>query len=217
LNQRNIPFDSIVAQIGAMGLVAKPGAELHYGGLSMQIAGRAAEKAAGMAWEEIFQKNIAQPLGMTSTTFGKTRIGRNPRIAGGAVSTANDFVKFLQMLLDNGRYNGKQVLSEKAVALMMANQTGQAKIVESPFTKFIPLLQDKTEVRYGIGVWREVVHPVSGKIIEAVSPGAFGFTPWIDFENKLVGVISIRSAFPKVMPVYLEVKKLIKAELASKG
>ncbi|AKQ46176.1 hypothetical protein TH63_11935 [Rufibacter radiotolerans] len=216
LNQRQVPFDTLVAQIAAMKLVAKPGTELHYGGLSMQVAGRIAEKVSGMAWEELFQQKIGQPLGMRRTTFGRTSPLRNPRIAGGAVSTANDYMKFLQMLLNKGHYQGKRVLSEKAVQTLLQDQTRQAKVVESPFTKFMPLLKDKTEVRYGIGVWRERVHPKTGQVLEAVSPGAFGFTPWIDVENNLAGVFSTRSAFVKVMPVYLQVKGLVKEELAAK-
>ena len=39
-----------------------PGTKFRYGGLSMNVAGRMAELAAGKDWETIFQEKIAEPL-----------------------------------------------------------------------------------------------------------------------------------------------------------
>lgn len=44
--------------------------------------------------------------------------------AGGLYSTATDYLKFARMLLDEGRGNGRQLLSRKTVELMMADQLG---------------------------------------------------------------------------------------------
>lgn len=43
----------------------------------------------------------------------------------GLSSTAEDYAKFLQMYLNNGRYNGKTLLSRTTVNTIMANQTGE--------------------------------------------------------------------------------------------
>ncbi len=59
--------------------------------------------------------------------------------------------------------------------------------------------------RYGIGNW--VVK--NEKMNVNVSPGAFGFTPWIDREHGYYGVIAVRSAFPKVMPVFFQTIHLV--------
>lgn len=40
---------------------------------------------------------------------------------GGLVSTAADYLKFTQMLINNGEYNDKQILSPKTISLMTAN------------------------------------------------------------------------------------------------
>lgn len=42
----------------------------------------------------------------------------------GLSSTAEDYAKFLQMYLNNGKYNGKSILSSTTVNTIMANQTG---------------------------------------------------------------------------------------------
>lgn len=52
-------------------------------------------------------------------------------------------------------------------------------------------------------VWRE-------RATELSSQGALGFTPWIDVERKLGGVISVRSSFSQIMPDYLELKNEIR-------
>ncbi|MCY4265230.1 MAG: serine hydrolase [Gammaproteobacteria bacterium] len=41
---------------------------------------------------------------------------------GGLTSTAADYMKFLQMLLNQGEYNGERLLSEEAIAHMRSNQ-----------------------------------------------------------------------------------------------
>jgi CubicO group peptidase (beta-lactamase class C family) len=43
---------------------------------------------------------------------------------GGLVSTAEDYYKFLQMLLNNGAYKEKKILSRKTVELITSEQTG---------------------------------------------------------------------------------------------
>ena len=49
---------------------------------------------------------------MKNTDFGNRKI---PLAAGGAFSTPEDYIHFLQMILQNGMYNGKQVLSKESV------------------------------------------------------------------------------------------------------
>jgi CubicO group peptidase (beta-lactamase class C family) len=44
---------------------------------------------------------------------------------GGLVSTAEDYARFCQMMLDNGKANGKQLLSSKSVELMTHDQLGK--------------------------------------------------------------------------------------------
>src|SRR5690606_8050881 len=43
----------------------------------------------------------------------------------GLLSTAMDYARFLQMLLNGGRFNGSQILSPKTVELMPADHVGE--------------------------------------------------------------------------------------------
>ena len=65
-------------------------------------------------------------------------------------------------------------------------------------------------LRYGICNWLERVDGASGRTLEASAPGVFGFCPWIDFEDSIVGVFASQSGMEKAFPVYLELKALIK-------
>ena len=42
------------------------------------------------------------------------------------------------------------------------------------------------------------------------SQGYFGFSPWIDVERNLAGVLSVQSRFGRIMPDYVELKKEIR-------
>ncbi len=54
---------------------------------------------------------------------------------GGLISTAPDYARFAQMLLDKGEFDGKRLISEAAVKLMMTNQ----------------LSEEMLEQRFGVG------------------------------------------------------------------
>lgn len=58
-----------------------------------------------------------------------------PSGAGGLYSTAADYLRFAQMLLDGGELDGASILSRKTVALMMTNQLGN---LEPPQLEFRP-------------------------------------------------------------------------------
>jgi hypothetical protein len=67
--------------------------------------------------------------------------------------------------------------------------------------------------RYGLGEWRERVD-ATGRAVEVSSQGAFGFSPWIDKERMLVGVLMLRSSLIQVMPVYLDLKQIVRTAIA---
>lgn len=56
-----------------------------------------------------------QPVGQGNTVFGGTHA---------LFSTASDYLKFCQMLMNNGKYNGQQFLGRKTIALMTADRVG---------------------------------------------------------------------------------------------
>lgn len=180
---------------------AAPGAEFRYGGVSMQVAGRMAEVAAGRSWSQLFEQRLSVPLGLTATTPGR---GANPRVAGGVISTGHDYARLLQMALAGGTWSGQRVLPAAAVAEMERDQTRGAEIVFSPHLRY-----GNDDVRYGIGVWRDRV-AADGRALQVSSQGAFGFSPWIDRERGVAGVFVARDALPRVYDTVEAVQRLVR-------
>lgn len=195
------PFSTLA---DAADLIAKnvplanpPGTKFYYGGVSMQVAGRICEVVSGKSWKQLLEEKILTPCGMTDTDFGLTQ---NPLIGGGARSTPNDYIKYLNMLVNNGvAANGARVLSEASVAAMHQSYTGAVTIAYTPYVTL------QRPDFYGIGNWRDVIG-------ENSSPGAFGAHPWINWEQKICGFvftyIPAANASQITLPTCLEVRRL---------
>ena len=175
----------------------------------MHVGGRVAEVVSGKSWNELFVEKIAAPLGMNETDFFAYGSTQNPRPAGDARSSADEYGRFLQMILQRGVADGKQILSLDSIVEMHKDQTGRARIVYTIYEKHAALDPNLPLARYGVGVWREKMDDGSQRVGDASSQGALGFTPWIDVERNLAGVLSVQSSFSRVMPIYLELKKEI--------
>jgi CubicO group peptidase (beta-lactamase class C family) len=166
---------------------ADPGAIFDYGGLAMQVAGRIAELAEGTDWETLFQEKLAIPLNMINTHFIPVDPGHTPMIAGGARSTLHDYANFLSMIINNGVFKGKRVLSKKAIHEMQADQVRGAKI--KPGVEFAERARgSKHNGIYGLGEWREIVNK-KGEAVLISSPSWAGTYPWIDKKRNIYGII----------------------------
>jgi CubicO group peptidase (beta-lactamase class C family) len=209
-NDKRTTLEACASEIARLRLNAAPGEEFFYGGVSMHVGGRIAEIVSGKSWNELFAEKIARPLGMPQTDFLAYGPTSNPRPAGDARSSADDYGRFLQMILQRGSFNGKQVLSATSVVDMHKDQTGGARIAYTIYEKHGARDPSLLLARYGVGVWREKVDEAGQQLHEASSHGALGFSPWIDVERNLAGVLSVQSSFSRVIPVYLELKEEIR-------
>jgi len=125
-----------VPTLGAVPLDFQPGTKWQYSALSgIETLGRIVEIVSGMALDQFLQKRIFEPLGMKDTAFFPTddRMSRVVTLyqrkgdalerietpawlatrtlfsgAGGLWSTAEDYMQFAMMLLNNGQWNGKR-------------------------------------------------------------------------------------------------------------
>jgi CubicO group peptidase (beta-lactamase class C family) len=209
-NDKRTTLERCTSEIARVQLRAAPGEEFYYGGVSMHVGGRIAEIVSDKSWHELFAGKIAAPLGMSQTDFLAYGPTSNPRPAGDARSSADDYGRFLQMILQRGTFNGKQVLSAASVVEMHKDQTSGARIAYTIYEKKSALDPNLPLARYGIGVWRERVHESAQQPREASSQGALGFSPWVDVERNLAGVFSVQNSFSRVLPVYLELKDEIR-------
>jgi CubicO group peptidase (beta-lactamase class C family) len=175
-----------VAQIVDLPADTLPGTKFRYGGLAMNVAGRMAELATGKDWETIFQEKIAILLAMHSTHFTPVDSsgGHAPMLGGGARSTLHDYANFLSMIMHNGMFNGKRILSVNAIKTMQANQVGKALVNPDEFVEHArgSLRKDI----YGLGEWREEVN-AKGDATLVSSPSWAGAYPWIDKKHNLYG------------------------------
>jgi CubicO group peptidase (beta-lactamase class C family) len=143
---------AVSRQLAAMPLLFQPGSEWNYG-MSTDVLGRLVEVIAGKPLDQVFAERVFGPLGMTETSFG-LRPGDDPdslaRLygpgvislpasleqpaystpvflggGGGLVSTAGDYLRFVEMLRRGGSVgddpDAGRVLGSRTVAHMVRN------------------------------------------------------------------------------------------------
>lgn len=169
------------------GLAYAPGTTFHYGPAHLQVAGRMAEVAAGLPFADlaVLQQNLR--FGLQRTAF-LVPVGDNPRIGGGAVASARDYGLLLEAILD-GRY------LSGVIDTMVQARTGPPVIIgERPAS----IDNNNVDFRYALGHWRECDQPAwdasCDSEVVVSSPGAFGWNPWIDFENRYFAIVAMREA-----------------------
>ena len=206
---RTLTLEECVKRIAAGPMPSVPGTAVSDGSVSIQVGARVCEVVSGMAWQEFFRVHLSEPLGMTSTTFNLMGFNRNPDVAGGARSTAEDYARFLTMLLQDGVWSGKRILSAEAVVQIEQDQASTSAIISTPYTTVTSLLPSTSRARPGLGMWREETDPVTGTLLIASCPGTYGFTPWIDHKLNLAGVLSMKYDVGKAAYDIMRVRQLV--------
>ncbi|MCW5635224.1 MAG: hypothetical protein KIT17_17945 [Rubrivivax sp.] len=117
-----------------------------------------------------------------------------PQLAGGGISTAADYARFLRKLLDGSLRIGAQ-LGRDAVCASPTACPSQA--VSTP-------IPSSERWDYSIGHWVETDPTVGDGAFS--SPGAFGFYPWIDVNRSLYGVLARESFLLNASPSYQSVQ-----------
>ena len=153
----------MIDKLAAIPLAAQPGTDWRYGP-SVNIQGYIVEKLSGMPLDEFLAKRIFSPLKMNDTGFWvePSKLGRVSRLhtygpdkritsapdlvdvskkpvflsgSGGLLSTAEDYWRFSQMLLNGGQLDGARLLKRQTVALMRTNVLAPGVKVDT----FVPL------------------------------------------------------------------------------
>lgn len=208
-----IPLAASAAEVAARPLQDAPGAVFRYGGPSLQVAGALAEQVTGQTWAELFRDRLAEPLGMTHShwthPFARGMAPesvRNPNLQGGLVTTAEDYARFLSMLAAGGVFEGRRVLSTKAVEEMSTPQTRHASMAYVP-----PGVTGA--LSYNLGNWCEAAPAGAGCQVMS-SPGALGTYPWIDRETGVYGLFFTRIRLPRIAPRIQDARRIIRDHLA---
>lgn len=182
---KNETIAEAIDRLATLPLHTQPGEEWRYG-YATDVLGRLVEVISGVPLDRFFEERIFRPLKMADTCFflpleKESRLAkvyglvngklvasdqgmyvRGPRkcFSGGAglLSTASDYGRFLQMLLNGGEVDGVRLLAPKTVELMHVNHTG---------TKYT---QDTGA--FGLGFW---VMTDLGRYGEVGSLGSYGW------------------------------------------
>lgn len=163
-------MDEAIEKIAVLPMEGKPGTVFHYSNTGLQIAGAVLEEISGKNFQTLFAERIAKPLDMQHTDFGPNKVAMP---AGGAYSTPEDYMHFVEMILHKGVYKGKRILSEESIAAMQVNRIDKnVRIAYSP--------AEAGDFGYGFGEW-VMASSASKELNPAVtSPGLFGSFPWVD-------------------------------------
>jgi len=217
-NQTLAEFTSNLAKLP---LAYHPGTIWEYS-VSTDVLGRVIEVVSGVPFEEFVSNRILKPLKMTSTGFFVTEsdagrlaepqldptsgalpvlrldVTRKPSFSsggGGMVSTAADYVRFSQMLLNGGELDGARLLSPHTIALMTADHLppGTPIGLGGQFGSLKPDLDDGQGFGLGFAVRVAPGHnPYPGSVGEFYWVGATGTVFWVDPKESLVGILMIQ-------------------------
>jgi CubicO group peptidase (beta-lactamase class C family) len=215
-------------------LVFDPGEGWEYG-VGSDWVGQIVEKVSGQRLDAYFKEHIFEPIGMTETSFilspaqraklvpvqirnedGSFRqsgfeVSQTPEMfmgGAGLYGTVGDYIRFLQMFLNDGRAAGGQVLRPETVALFTANHIGE---MEWPGMKTaIPAMSADvnllpgTPKRWSLGALRnETDVPGQRKAGSQSWAGLSNSYFWFDRASKLAGVTA-SAYFPFADPAAVE-------------
>ncbi|UEM07809.1 beta-lactamase family protein (plasmid) [Skermanella rosea] len=231
-DSRSMSPEEQVKAIAQVPLVHQPGTRWEYS-LASDILGRVVEKAAGMRLSEFLEQRVFQPLKMNDSGFSVAQADL-PRLAeplktdpatgtpnklidvsavpandsggAGAVSTAADYLRFTQMLLNGGELDGARILSPTTIRLMASDHLGERiQPVLSPGE----LLLGTPGYSFGLGFsvrGQDGIAGVSGSAGEYMWAGYAGTFFWVDPEEDLTAVLMTQAPGPS-RPYY---RKLFK-------
>jgi CubicO group peptidase (beta-lactamase class C family) len=227
-NQSNA---EMVAKLGTVPLAYQPGTTWQYG-VSTDVLGRVIEVASGMGLDRFIVERICKPLDLVDTDFGPidaTRSaepqvdpasGKRPPmrettirpkwISGGSalLSTASDYARFCQMLLNGGEFGGTRILSPTTVALMTSNHL-RPEIRRGPSTAILfGALAPTPELGLGFGLGFAVRthkgrNPLPGSIGDFFWSGVSGTYFWIDPKQQLIAILMMQAPIQRLHYRYL--------------
>lgn len=198
-----------VLQIAQLNLQFAPGERFLYSATGYQVAGLVAERISGQPWQEFFEQRIAVPLGLNDYAY----VGNgNPRLAGGAVSSARDYLKIQQLILDRGRAHGESLLPTALADAMTEDQ------VDGLPVDFTPIPEDAGLQGYSFGWWiSDAGLPAPSRGPEISDPGVLGTVPWMDFDKDYAAIVLIEADGDAGLRLFKALRPLIVAQIDRPG
>lgn len=224
-----------VAKLARAPLVHQPGTAWEYS-FATDALGRVVEAASGMRLGDFLEQRVFDPLGMSDTAFAVpaeklprlaealptdpatgapnkliavAELPKNDSGGAGAVSTAGDYLRFTQMLLNGGELDGVRILSPTTVKLMTADHLGTR--IATPVEPG-ELLIGTPGYTFGLGFAvrkGDGVAGVPGSAGEYMWGGYGGTYFWIDPQQKLTAVLMTQAPGPSRGFYRRQIKQLV--------
>jgi CubicO group peptidase (beta-lactamase class C family) len=230
-----ITLKEMTRRVAGLPLKFQPGEEFSYG-ISMDIIGHLVEVISDRPLEDYFDTEIFRPLGMDDTGFAvpiekaerfATLYGRTESdplglidddiggeffdvklFLGGAglVSTASDYFRFAQCLLNKGELDGVRLLGRKTVEWMTLNHL---------LEKLLPISSGEDPmpgIGFGLG-FSVMLDPTQADLMGSV--GAYGWGGWastyfwIDPLEELIGILMTQYIPSLSYPIRKEFRALV--------
>ena len=214
----NGTLQEMAEKLGRLPLVTQPGTKWRYS-FATDVLGYLVEVISGKPFDQFLQDSIFDPLGMSDTSFfapeekldrlaavygaGKGGIVplHNPLVdrharphtlfsgGGGLVSTASDYMRFCQMLLNGGVLDDQRLLAPKTVEMMRSNHLANDL---KPFAVGQSNASDTKGCGFGLG-FRVVMDIAQHGIIGSNGiyswGGAASTVFWIDPQEDLIAIL----------------------------
>ena len=222
IGDRSVNSDQWIGRLAKMPLLWQPGTTWEYGA-SVDVLGVIVERVSGMPLDRFIAERITGPLNMPDTAFAAPAAHSNraalpqregpknalPSIvpittvqtfksgSGGMVSTAMDYARFSQFLLNRGELDGVRLVSPKTIDLMAANHLPPGTQMGPDMARF-EALEPSAKMGQGFGLGFAVRteagrNPLPGSVGDYYWGGAQGTYFWIDPKEQLYVVFMMQS------------------------
>ena len=222
---RGRTLEELVTKLSKLPLAHQPGSTWEYG-MSVEVLGRIVEVVSGMPFDRFIEERITKPLGMHDTAFYldasqaaratepqvDSATGKRPEYdniedytkekvklfsgGNGMLSTAPDYARFCQMLVNGGELDGVRFLSPKTLAVMTSDQIPQGAervVMRQVVPDLVPLPEMGQGFGLGFAVRTDVGHtPISGSVGDYFWAGAAGTYFWVDPQEKMYVVMMLQ-------------------------
>ncbi len=208
-----------VERLAKVPLVHQPGTTWEYS-LASDLLSRVVEAAAGKRLGDVLDERVFRPLRMTDTAFHvpADKIGRlagafekdpvtgtpfrlievskppaNDSGGAGGLSTAGDYLRFAQMLLNGGTLDGERIMSRTTIRYMSSDHLGSRL---QPAANLGGAVLGATNYTFGLGF---AIRPSDGIVGIPGTAGDYywggyaGTYFWIDPKEQIVAVMMMQS------------------------
>jgi CubicO group peptidase (beta-lactamase class C family) len=211
-----------VPRLGNSALEFQPGSRWAYSAQAgFDTLGRIVEITSGMPFDQFLRQRVFEPLGIKEAAFYPTetleprlvtayqldpkgKMAKNPNSggmqskvyfmgSGGLITTAEEYAKFAQMLVNGGELNGKRLLSPRTVSYMASVHASDKLEGRTPGEGF----------GLSVRVVRDAV--ASGARVSDGSfgwSGAYGTHFWVDQKEDLIAVMMIQTPVRDMRPEF---------------